>query len=275
MATYTQAQIAQIGKLFESASGGLVPAPVASAWASAEQGRNNNVFGLGASTAGVPGFASVNAAVLATWSTISNSGTYAQTLARLKAAGGNVRGAALAIAESPWRLGPSGVKAAGGVDPYYGKVFQQAGLLTSADISGGRTSGGGTWKPAAGGASSAGSTSTSSGTSLATYLGKDPSTILTMAIVGSFIDRAAADTGEKAGDISAFYADFVGKPLGQIAAPGAAYNATTFAGSQRSPDLATGVASAVVGALVPIVVPVIVLVGLLWIGKVGLEKTIG
>ena len=106
---------------------------VIDAWARAENGANNNILGV------------TNGGVLAKYSsqTVAAEATatrlqlpiYAGVLASAK---GTPSEQALAIAKSPWRLGGAGVAAQpGGIDPYYAKIFEQAGLLTS---SGGTTS---------------------------------------------------------------------------------------------------------------------------------------
>jgi hypothetical protein len=283
MSTYTQAQIAAIGKELASASGGLIPAPVGAAWASAEQGINNNVFGLGASHAGVPAYASTTAAVQATWRQMTSSGVYAATISRLQAAGGNVGKAALAIAESPWHLGAAGVKAAGGVDPYYARVFTQAGIPV-------------------------GNIPQTPAQNLATFNAAANASAPALAGWGSLVsfptghiltigDAAAMADKLKAGGIFASdalgageaktragLALFVGQPWNKATQDSMQASFGGAAGQQPGTNLPTvsDVAGAIaalpaqaISAAATVIIPVVVLVALLWIGKVGLQKTLG
>jgi len=276
MSTYTQAQIAQIGKLLESASGGLVPAPVGSAWATAEEGINNNVFGLGASTKGVPAYPSLNAAVQATWNQLTSSGVYAATISRLQAAGGNVGKAALAIAESPWHLGAAGVKAAGGVDPYYARVFTQAGIPVS-------TSGG---LPPASVRSGGSQGTVTAAPAAAPFIDIPDGHVLTIAdafhIVdlyskGGVFDGAGGTIGRMQTLTTLEAAAMAHKVWGPElrASLQGQFGAAAAAAGTAVPDAIGGIVGGIVTGVAPAVVSLAVLVALLWVGKVGLEKTLG
>ncbi len=82
---------------------------------------------------------------------------------------------------------------------------------------------------------------------LADYLGRPASDLLTIDLLRQIVSRMATDTGEKEADLFAFYVDFVGKPLGSIPAPGKAFNGQSFGGAPRSPDLAAGLGEALAG----------------------------
>lgn len=277
--SYTKAQLAAIGKELATASGGLIPAPVGAAWASAEQGINNNVFGLGASHAGVPGYASTSAAVQATWHQMTSSGVYAATISRLQAAGGNVGKAALAIAESPWHLGAAGVKAAGGVDPYYARVFTQAGIPVS-------TAGG---LPPASVRSGGSQGSLNAGLAGWGNLVNYPSGhIITTGDAAAMADKlkaggyfASDPLGAAEAKTRAGLALFVGQPWNkatQDSIQASFLGAASQTPGTNLPDVGAAIAalpSQAINAAVTVLVPVVVLVALLWIGKVGLEKTLG
>lgn len=101
------------------------------AWASAEVGPLNN---LGIMNGSQPAsFATPEAGAAAAAQLINSSSYYAGIRASTK---GTVQDQLLAIAQSPWHLGPSGLAAAGGTDPYYVKVFQNFGLGAPAAING-------------------------------------------------------------------------------------------------------------------------------------------
>jgi len=86
---------------------------------------------------------------------------------------------------------------------------------------------------------------TPSATTLADYLGMPGETLLTLDLLRSFVKRAATETGEKEGDLFAFYVDFIRKRLDQIPAPGAAFNDQQFGGQSRSQDPLSAVAGAI------------------------------
>src|ERR1035437_4854184 len=98
---------------------------VVAAWVSMEQGVNNNVLGITSASAktasnthGLLSFTNQAAAASATANLLKTSSNYTGIIASTS---GSPSQQALAIAKSPWHLGAAGVKAAGGVDPYYHK----------------------------------------------------------------------------------------------------------------------------------------------------------
>ncbi len=110
---------------------------VVRAWVSREQGVNNNVLGLTSASAKTPSnthgllrFSSQTAGADATAAMILGSANYAGIRASL---GGSSQDQAIAISKSPWRLGPTGVKNAGGFDAYYLAGFVKAGILSTSD----------------------------------------------------------------------------------------------------------------------------------------------
>jgi hypothetical protein len=106
------------------------------AWSTAEVGPLNN---LGIMNGSQPAsFATPQQGAAAAAQLINTSPYYAGIRASTK---GTVQDQLLAIAQSPWHLGPSGLAAAGGIDPYYVKVFSSFGLGSPAAIGGNPTSG--------------------------------------------------------------------------------------------------------------------------------------
>lgn len=106
------------------------------AWSAAEVGAYNN---LGIMSGGHPvRFPTPAAGAKAAAALIASSSLYAGIRASV---GKSAQAQMDAIARSPWHLGPSGVKAAGGIDPYYVKVFKQFGYVPTGG--GGGSSGGG------------------------------------------------------------------------------------------------------------------------------------
>ncbi len=104
------------------------------AWASAEVGPLNN---LGIMNGSQPAsFATPEAGAAAAAQLINSSPYYAGIRASTS---GTVQQQLLAIAQSPWRLGPTGLAKAGGTDSYYVKVFSSFGLTAPAPINGGTT----------------------------------------------------------------------------------------------------------------------------------------
>ena len=106
---------------------------VIAAWVQREQGVNNNVLGITSNSAktaqnphGLATFKSQTAAANATATLLQVSSNYAGIRATY---GGTSQEQALAIAQSPWHLGATGLKNAGGTDPYYYNGFVQAGIL--------------------------------------------------------------------------------------------------------------------------------------------------
>lgn len=101
---------------------------VLNAWAAAENGVNNNILGI-KSGGSLMKFADQKQAADYTANFLKSSSYYSGIIA---SANQSVAAQALAIAQSPWHLGPSGLKAAGGTDPYYMRIFQSKGLITNA-----------------------------------------------------------------------------------------------------------------------------------------------
>lgn len=79
---------------------------------------------------------------------------------------------------------------------------------------------------------------------LADYLGRPASDLLTIDLLRQIVPKMAKETGEKEADLFAFYVDFIRQPLGSIPAPGKAFNDQSFGGAPRGPDLATGLSQA-------------------------------
>lgn len=116
-------------------------------WANLENGVNNNI--LGVTSGGVlKTYSSQTAAAQDTAALLKSSPNYKNIIASTS---GSPAQQALAIAQSPWRLGPTGLKNQGGTDPYYLKGFIGAGILTG--------SAGTTPPPTTTGGSSSGSSS--------------------------------------------------------------------------------------------------------------------
>lgn len=109
---------------------------VISAWVSREQGVNNNVLGI---TSGrkLLTFPSQKAAADATANLLQRSSNYSGIIASV---GGTSQQQALAIAQSPWRLGGTGLKNVGGTDPYYLAGFVKAGILSNSSTPSGGAS---------------------------------------------------------------------------------------------------------------------------------------
>lgn len=99
---------------------------VIDAWARAENGANNNILGV-TSNGKLNIYPNQQAAAIDTAARLKSSSYYKGIMA---STGGSPSQQALAIAQSPWRLGPTGLKNVGGTDPYYAKIFKSAGLLT-------------------------------------------------------------------------------------------------------------------------------------------------
>lgn len=107
---------------------------VLTAWVQREQGVNNNILGITSASARTPSnphgllsFPSQTAAANATAAILKSSPMYSGIIA---SASGSSQQQALAIAQSPWHLGPAGLRAAGGTDPYYYTGFVRAGILS-------------------------------------------------------------------------------------------------------------------------------------------------
>jgi len=98
---------------------------VLNVWASRENGVNNNILGV-TSGGSLVKYPSQTAAAEATARLIQSSPNYAGIRT---AESGTSQQQALAIAQSPWRLGGTGIKLAGGTDPWYYKGFVEAGIL--------------------------------------------------------------------------------------------------------------------------------------------------
>lgn len=100
---------------------------VARAWVTAEQGGNNNVFGV--TIGGVlQKYVSLRVGVRAAADRIKTLTMYRPIRDSLK--GGTHRQQATAICRSPWRLGPGGLKRVCGQDPYYTRIiFYQLRLV--------------------------------------------------------------------------------------------------------------------------------------------------
>lgn len=99
---------------------------VARAWVQREVGAYNNL-GIMDSPGNPHQFATPQQGAKAAADLIKRSNNYAGIRTSLQ---GTPAQQALAIAQSPWRLGPSGLRAQGGTDPYYYKGFVQAGILS-------------------------------------------------------------------------------------------------------------------------------------------------
>lgn len=99
---------------------------VARAWVTAEQGGNNNIFGV--TVGGVlQRYSSLDRGARAAATRIKTLAMYRPILVSTR--GGTHRQQATAICRSPWRLGPAGLKRVGGQDPYYTRIiFGQLGL---------------------------------------------------------------------------------------------------------------------------------------------------
>ncbi|MHB8674592.1 MAG: hypothetical protein ACYDAK_13070 [Candidatus Limnocylindrales bacterium] len=114
---------------------GLLPS-VAAAWTHAEVGANYN---LGIMSNGQPAsYRTPAEGAAAAAALIKSAPQYSGIRASLKSTDPNVQAAA--IAGSPWHLGANGLAAAGGVDPYYKRIFEGFGLT----IPGPQTGRGGT-----------------------------------------------------------------------------------------------------------------------------------
>ena len=98
---------------------------VLAAWVNREKGINNNILGV-TSGGSLVKYPSQTAAADATAALLMRSSNYAGIRASLQ---GTSEQQALAIAQSPWRLGGSGLAKQGGTDPYYYKGFVEAGIL--------------------------------------------------------------------------------------------------------------------------------------------------
>lgn len=104
------------------------------AWSTAEVGSLNN---LGIMSGGHPvSYPTPSAGAKAAAALIASSSYYAGIRASV---GRSAQAQMDAIARSPWHLGPSGLAAAGGIDPYYVRVFKGFGYVPS---SGGGSSSG-------------------------------------------------------------------------------------------------------------------------------------
>ena len=121
MATYTEF----INEL--SAKTGL-HVDVITAWVNLEKGVNNNILGIRSSAGPLMTFPSQKAAADATAAILQNKSSSLYAGIRASESGTSAQ-QALAIAKSPWHLGPGGLAQAGGVDPYYLSGFIRAGLL--------------------------------------------------------------------------------------------------------------------------------------------------
>lgn len=109
-------------------------ANVIAAWVSREQGVHNNVLGVTSASAktasnpaGLLSFSSQTAGATATANLLKSSSMYSGIIS---SASGTQQQQAMAISQSPWHLGGSGLKAAGGTDPYYFAGFVKAGILS-------------------------------------------------------------------------------------------------------------------------------------------------
>ena len=101
---------------------------VARTWVIAEQGLNNNVFGVTNSDGSLKKYPTVRQGVKAMADIIKTSPLYAGIRATLyKGATGDKQ--ATAICHSPWRLGAAGLKQVGGRDPYYTKIIRGRGYI--------------------------------------------------------------------------------------------------------------------------------------------------
>lgn len=101
---------------------------VARTWVIAEQGLNNNVFGITNPDGSLKKYPTVRQGVKAMADLIKTSPLYAGIRATLYVgASGNKQ--ATAICRSPWRLGVAGLKRVGGLDPYYARIFRGRGYI--------------------------------------------------------------------------------------------------------------------------------------------------
>lgn len=100
---------------------------VARAWVTAEQGTYNNIFGVTDGNGKLYRYRTLDAGAKAAAHIILNNPLYNNVEKSLKT--GTPRAQAWAIVKSPWRLGARGLKAHGGVDPYYKKIFIEQGAL--------------------------------------------------------------------------------------------------------------------------------------------------
>ena len=107
---------------------------VVTVWAQAENGGNNNVLGV-TSGSGLLSFTSPTAGADAAANLVNTSSNYAGIRASVNQ---SPAAQALAIAQSPWRLGGSGLKTVGGTDPYYYNQFVGAGIISGSTISPGQ-----------------------------------------------------------------------------------------------------------------------------------------
>ena len=98
---------------------------VARAWVTCEQGLNGNVFGITDGKGKLLVFNTMSAGVTATATIVKTSPLYAGIIASLKLP---ALEQARAIVRWPWHLGPTGLKNAGGRDPYYARVFATQGF---------------------------------------------------------------------------------------------------------------------------------------------------
>lgn len=104
---------------------------VLNAWASAENGVNNNILGV-TSGGSLMKFSTQKQAADYTANLLKSSNYYSGIIA---SANQSVAAQAMAIAQSPWHLGPSGLAAQGGTDPYYMRIFRGAGIVTGGSAS--------------------------------------------------------------------------------------------------------------------------------------------
>jgi hypothetical protein len=111
---------------------------VARAWSAAEVGTARNSLGTGGATG--PTYATPELGAQAAANLIKTSGQYAGIRASLKSTNPNTQ--ATAIAQSPWHLGATGLKTAGGTDPYYARIFKMFGLtVPGATVTSGKPGG--------------------------------------------------------------------------------------------------------------------------------------
>jgi hypothetical protein len=122
---YTTEQKNQAARALVSHLPGL-DLKVARAWVTAEQGENYNILGLRRNKK-LMTFDSFDEAAAEIAAVISTS-RYYRELYRAIVMGSPLE-QAWAIVRSPWHLGPTGVKKAGGYDPYYLRVFVSQGVI--------------------------------------------------------------------------------------------------------------------------------------------------
>lgn len=175
---------------------------VALAWTTAEVGSNNNL-GIMRGPGKPASYATPEQGAAAAAALIRTSPYYSGIMASL--AGGSPQQQAMAIAQSPWHLGPTGLRNAGGTDPYYARIFSGFGFTF----------------PSTPGAVTINATlaSSPSGTqTLADALGlpADQKLSLSMATDPTTLAKLAKLSGERPGDIGAYLVDFVNHPLGTI-----------------------------------------------------------